>query len=153
MDYEITTQRVEPALLAAVPRRVRLGEVRDAWKPALDGVWAFLRRHEGLRTDGHNVFVYRHPARRDAPMEVLFGVEVTRAFDGEGEVVLAQTPSGEVATTRHIGPYDALPRAHDAVHAWLARTGRASAGVSWETYGDWSDDPARLETRVTYLLA
>jgi hypothetical protein len=26
------------------------------------------------------------------------------------------------------------------------------AGKSWEIYGDWSDDPAKLETRVEYFL-
>jgi hypothetical protein len=26
------------------------------------------------------------------------------------------------------------------------------AGRSWEIYGDWSDDPSRLETTAAYLL-
>ncbi len=42
-------------------------------------LWAFLRAHPGLRTDGHNVFVYHPPASRDAPMDV--------DFDGKGEVL------------------------------------------------------------------
>jgi hypothetical protein len=70
-----------------------------------------------------------------------------------GDVVPAETPAGEVAIAIHVGGYDQFHRAHDAIHAWGARERRAFAGTSWEIYGDWSDDPARLETTVCYLLA
>jgi hypothetical protein len=30
--------------------------------------------------------------------------------------------------------------------------GHALAGTSWEIDGHWTDDPAKLETRVGYLL-
>jgi effector-binding domain-containing protein len=62
-------------------------------------------------------------------------------------------PAGEVAMAVHVGGYDQIRRAHDAIHAWRARSGRAFAGLSWEIYGDWSDDPSKLETTVCYLLA
>jgi DNA gyrase inhibitor GyrI len=150
---DVTIQTVAPRKLAAVRRNVRIGAVGAAWKPALDQVWAFLRAHPGLRTDGHNIFLYRHPASRDAPMEVDFGVEVVRTFERAGEVEPAETPAGQIAMAVHVGGYDQLHRAHDAIHAWRARSGRAFAGLSWEIYGDWSDDPAKLETTVCYLLA
>jgi effector-binding domain-containing protein len=150
---DVSVQTVQARKLAAVRRRVKIGSVGAAWKPALDQVWAFLRTHAGLRTDGHNVFLYHHPASRDQPMDVDFGVEVVRAFEPEGEVVSTETPAGEIAVAVHVGPYAQLHRAHDAIHAWRARTGRAFAGASWEVYGDWSDDPGKLETTICYLLA
>jgi effector-binding domain-containing protein len=106
----------------------------------------------GLRTDGHNIFLYHHPARRSDPMDVDFGVEVAREFAPSGEVKAVTTPAGEVATALHIGPYDRLRQTHDAVQAFAAANNRALAGKSWEIYGDWNDDPARLETTVMYLL-
>jgi len=150
---DVTLETVAARTIAAVRRRVKLGSVGAAWRPALDEVWAFLRAHPGLRTDGHNIFLYHHPASRDAPMDVHFGVEVVRAFEREGEVAPAETPAGEIATAVHVGGYDQLHRAHDAIHAWRAQTGRTFAGMSWEIYGDWSDEPAKLETTVCYLLA
>ncbi|HVV82088.1 MAG TPA: GyrI-like domain-containing protein [Kofleriaceae bacterium] len=149
----VTVQHVAPRTLAAVHRQVPAGGVGAAWGPALDRVWAFLRAHPGLRSDGHNVFVYRHPATRGAPIECDFGVEVTRTFDAEGEVAPASTPAGEVAMAVHVGSYADLHLAHAALDAWRAQSGRTFAGISWEIYGDWSDDPARLETTVCYLLA
>ena len=148
----VTVQTVSARKLAAVRRRVKIGSVGTAWGPALDEVWAFLRGHPGLRTDGHNVFVYHHPPSRDVPMDVDFGVEVTRTFDPAGEVVPTETPPGQVAMAVHVGSYDGLHQAHDAIHAWRAREGRAFAGMSWEIYGDWSDDPSKLVTTVCYLL-
>ena len=51
MNYQVVTKTVSAQTIAAVRRRVRIGEVGRAWKPALDLVWEFLRRHEGLRTE------------------------------------------------------------------------------------------------------
>jgi hypothetical protein len=79
-------QRVSPRLLAAVNRKVPFGQVAIFARPALDRVWAFLRTQPGLRTDGHNIFLYGHPARRGDPMDVDFGVEVVRVFEPSGEI-------------------------------------------------------------------
>ena len=143
---------VSPRILAAVSRKVAIGGVGAVWRPALDQVWSFLRTQPGLRTDGHNIFLYHHPARRGDPMEVDFGVEVVREFTPSGEIKPVKTPAGEVASGVHVGPYDQLGRTHDAVQAFAAVNGRALAGISWEIYGDWNDDPAKLETTVMYLL-
>ena len=153
MAYEIVTETVAARPLAAVRRRVHPVEIGAKWKPALDQVWAFLRRTDGLRTDGHNIFLYHHPARREDPMDVDFGVQVTRPFQPDGEVTFRSTPAGPVAWTVHTGTYDGIGRAHDAIHAWRAANGREFGGTSWEIYGDPGDDPAQIEVRIVYLLA
>lgn len=153
MDVEVRVEVVASRRLAAVRRRVPIRAIATAWRPALDQVWAFLRTQPGLRTEGHNIFVYHHPARRDDPMDVDFGVEVTRSFTPAGEVQESMTPSGEAAIAEHRGAYDGLRRTHDAIHEWAKANGRTFAGTSWEIYGDWDDDPSKLETTVVYLLA
>jgi effector-binding domain-containing protein len=105
-------------------------------------VWDFLRTEPGLRTDGRNVFLYHHPARRDHPIDVDFGVEVEHTSE----------PAGEAAVEVHAGSYDRLKETHDAIHAWSVTNERGFAGKSWEIYGDWSDDPAKLATTIVYLL-
>jgi effector-binding domain-containing protein len=153
MHYQVVTNIVSAQPLAAVLRRVFIRDIGRIWKPALDLVWEFLRRHEGLRADGHNCFLYHHPAQRGTAMDIEFGVQVIRPFEGEGEVICAETPAGEVAMTTHVGSYDKLAAAHDAIHSWRAATGRTFGGYSWEIYGDWTDDPTKLETQVVYLLS
>jgi effector-binding domain-containing protein len=152
MSYDVTVEAVQPELVAAVRSEVRLGEVGRAWGPALDQVWAFLRANPAIGR-GHNLFLYHHPARREDPMSVDFGVQVARRFDPAGSVRCVETPPGEVARTVHLGPYDQLRGAHDAIHAWCAAHGRQIGAASWETYGDHNEDPSLLETTITYLLA
>jgi effector-binding domain-containing protein len=152
MGASVSVEEVSPRILAAVSRRVATGEVGAAWRPATDQVWAFLRSQPGLRTDGHNIFVYHQPERPGDPMDVDFGVEVVREFPPSGNVKPVQTPAGTVATATHVGPYDRLGQTHDAIRAWAAANRRAFGGTSWEIYGDWHDDPAKLETTIMYLL-
>jgi effector-binding domain-containing protein len=152
MRPHVQVEVVSPRLLAAVEREVAAGGVRQVWRAALDQVWAFLRSQPGLWTDGHNVFVYHHQMKDGDPMKADFGVEVTREFAGSGEVRPVTTPSGEAAVVRHVGSYDGLAQAHSAIRAWARESGRSLAGTSWEIYGDWNDDPAKLETLVMYLL-
>jgi hypothetical protein len=152
MDCHVVTKSVTAQLLAAVRRRVRIGGAGRAWKPALDLVWEFLHRHGDLRTDGHNCFLYHHSPPGEAEMIVDFGVQVARPFQGEGEIVCTETPAGEVAMTTHVGSYGKLAAAHEAIGSWRAATGRTFGACSWEIYGDWVDDEAKLETQVVYLL-
>ena len=153
MSTKIAIEMAAARPIAAVRRQVVLGQVSTAWRPALDLVWAFLRRHPGLWSGGHNVFVYRFPARAGDPIEVDFGVEVTGPFEGEGEVVLAYTPAGRAATTLHVGPYETLADTNAAIEAWCAANGHAPGAASWEVYGDPSPDTGQVDVRVFYLLA
>jgi effector-binding domain-containing protein len=152
MNYQVVTENVDAQLLAAVRRRVPVGQVATSWKPALDLVWEFLRRNEGLRTTGHNCFLYHHPASGEVAMNVDFGVQVVRSFPDSQEVICTEVPGGEVAMTTHIGSYGKLAAAHQAINSWRAATGRTFGGYSWEIYGDWTDDETKLETQVAYLL-
>ena len=153
MNYQIVTKTVSSQTLAAVRRRVRIAEIGRVWKPALDLVWEFLGRHKGLRQGGHNCFLYHHPASREDPMDVDFGVQVVRPFEGEGEVLCTETPAGEVVSTTHVGSYAQLGAAHNAIHSWRAASRRTFGGSSWEIYGDWNSDETKLETEIIYLLS
>jgi effector-binding domain-containing protein len=153
MSINVTVETVSARTLAAVRRKVRIDQIGTAWRPVLDLVWKFLSQHSELRGDGHNIFLYHHPANRNDAMDVDFGVQVLRSFPQEGEVSSTETPAGKVATALHIGPYERLGETHGAIHAWAAANKIKFAGKSCEIYGDWSDDPAKLQTRVEYLLA
>jgi effector-binding domain-containing protein len=156
MEYEIKTTRAFPQLIAAVRARVHRGGVAQAFGDSLNKVWAFLRSHPGLRTDGHNFFLYHHEAEYEAAesgfITVDFGVQVVRQFEQEFDVRCVETPGGEVVTTLHRGPYNRLLEAHTAIDDWCQRNGKRIGGFSWEIYGDWIDDPNKLETTVVYLL-
>jgi effector-binding domain-containing protein len=150
MAHEVTVETLRPRTLAAVRRRVAMNEIGKEFKPALDTVWAFLGKNPGLRTDGHNVFLYHHQNAQIMPVD--FGVEVVRTFTGEGDVQCVTTPEGEAAVVVHRGPYEKMRAAHDALHEWCTANRRTIGRYSLEIYGDWSDDPSKLETTIQYLL-
>jgi effector-binding domain-containing protein len=136
MAIIVSVEAVPARMLAAVRRNIHINQIATSWRPALDQVWAFLKQHLGLRTDGHNVFLYHHPANMQSPMDVDFGVQVTRPFEQSGEVFFTETPAGKVATALHVGPYERLGNTHQAIHAWAAANKISFAGKSWEIYGD-----------------
>lgn len=152
MAIEVTVQVVRPRKMAAVRREVALGGVGSAWGPALDKVWEFIRSQPGLRTDGHNIFLYHHPKEEGAPIVCEFGFEVAHAFETAGEVYATETPGGEAAVAVHRGPYNRMNEAHEAIRKWMAANGRESAGQSWEIYGDPTPNPADTQTIVVYRL-
>lgn len=114
----------------------------------LDGVWAFLRQDD-LRADGHNVMVYRNDPPR---LDFEVGVQVTRSFEPAGAVVPSVLPTGRAAHAVHRGGYDGLGGAHDSVLRWCRANDQVTTGVRWEVYGDWADDPSKVQTDVYWLL-
>lgn len=152
MPVSVGLRTVHPRKLAAVRREVAPGAVGSAWGPALSKVWEFIRSQPGLRTDGHNIFLYHHPSQPGAPLLCDFGVEVTRAFEMAGEVYPVETQGGEAAVAVHRGPYNRMNEAHQAIREWIAANRRESAGHSWEIYGDPAPNPADTETTIIYLL-
>lgn len=145
-------QTVQPRKLAAVRREVAIGAIASTWKPALDMVWAFLRSQPSLRGKGHNIFLYRHPAKPRALILCDFGVEVTRTFETMGEVYATETPAGEAALAVHRGPYNRMIETHAAIKEWMLANQREFGGYCWEIYGDPTPDPADTETTIVYLL-
>jgi hypothetical protein len=145
---EPTLVQCAPQQIAAVKRRTAIGDVPKVLIPALDVVWAFIRGNK-LRF-GLNVAIYRHLG--DDVVDMTCGVEVAQPFEEAGEVVRDYTPAGEAARGLHVGPYDRLGETYDRVAAFIVRSRRQRAGVNWEVYGHWTDDPAKLETDVYMLL-
>jgi hypothetical protein len=116
---------------ATLPRNIR---------KLFDEFYAGFKEKGGL-----NVVLY--PGSGTAgEFEIGCGVQV----ESGGNAV---TPAGLVATTVYFGPYDLMGPAHEAIHRWARESGHKLAGPSWEVYGHWSDDSAKLRTDIYYLVA
>jgi effector-binding domain-containing protein len=149
VGYDVRTERVTARRMAAISARTSRERLSADIIRLLDVVWPVLRA-QGART-GQNVVVYR--AATGGELDVAVGVEVPDGFEPSSDVQLASTPSGEVATTAHFGEYSRLGAAYAALETWCAANDRRPAGVNWEIYGDWDDDPAKCRTDVYFLLA
>ena len=146
--YDVHLERADPRPLAAIRATTTRQQLSRDIIALLNLVWPVLRE-QGVRT-GHNVVVYHGGTARELTVDV--GVEAFTDFAVRGEIRRTATPSGEVATVAHYGEYSEMAGAYAALERWCQDNGRRPAGVNWEVYGDWDDDPSRRRTDVYFLL-
>ena len=146
---EVHNEQVAARPVASVRATVRQQDLGNEIRRLLGDVWTVLRAQK-VRA-GHNIVVYRGGA--DGELDIEAGVEILSEFAETDGVLRSATPSGEVAWASHFGDYSQMHGAYDAIEAWLRANQRTSAGVGWELYGDWDEDPAKVRTDVYVLLA
>jgi len=147
--YSISREDVAQRHLAVVRDRRRWTELGGQLIPLLDRVYSVVRAG-GVKQSGHNVFLFRDGTRDGVTVEI--GVEVAVPFDEVEGVTHSVTPSGSVASTVHMGAYAGLGDAHESIADWCRQHELVRAGVWWEVYGDWHEDPERMRTDVFHLL-
>jgi effector-binding domain-containing protein len=146
---EVQVAHISSTPLAVVRRQARVSELATAVPEGCGVVWSFVRAHQ-LRA-GRNVAVYW-----DGTIRLEVGVELDGVFPEGGGVVRSATPAGPAASVVHLGPYDQLGAAHQAIRNWCSAHHRRLAGPNWEVYGhwqnDWDADASRIRTDVFYQL-
>ena len=110
-------------------------------------VWEFLRNHPEIPNAGINIWLYPGEGIVEA------GAAVLAPFDSDGTVMCSSTPSGRAVMTTHWGPYDKIPEAYESFRSWADGQNLQLAGPSWEVYGHWNEDPAKLRTDIYHLIA
>ena len=158
-DYEVTLSDEAACPTAVVKATTTVEQVPQILIGLYDQVYAYLgEASTTVRQRGHNVALYRSlpagagaGAYRDVELEV--GVQADGPFESSGPVVASSLPGGRAAHAVHWGPYAEVVAAHRAVRQWCEASGHALSGVSWEIYGDPSDDPSKTRTDVYHLLA
>jgi effector-binding domain-containing protein len=138
--YTVEVKEVLEQPIAIMRGRATAANLPARIREMFDQFYAGFRNKGGL-----NVVLYRDC---DAAGEFEIGCGVQLEEGGN-----AVTPGGTVATTVYMGPYNQMKPAHAAIHAWVRDHGRQLSGTSWEVYGHWSDDPAKLRTDIFYLLS
>ena len=133
--YQVRIERTLECPTAVVKADTTRRDFATLWGPLLDEVWAFLAETPGLRTDGHNVMVYRNTVP-GVEIAVEVGVQVTRTFTPTGRVVPSALPATEVAATIHSGPVAEIGGAYEAIGDFCRAEHRRMTGLWWEVYGD-----------------
>ena len=75
-------------------------------------------------------------------------------LDLEGDVRSARLPAGQAVETVHVGPYDQLGSAYEALEAWMKANGRVAGGPPHEHYLNDPQEtpPGELRTRIVWPL-
>jgi effector-binding domain-containing protein len=146
MPCDVQVTYAEPLPIAVVRRRCSPAQFAQVIPAACGEVWQFIRA-SNLPHTGINLALYL-----DLEFNLEVGVVVKHPFTSEGPVISSATPGGRVATVMHLGPYERLGEAHQAIRGWCAARHHQLAGPFWEIYDHWNDDLSKLRTDVFYLL-
>jgi effector-binding domain-containing protein len=88
----------------------------------------------------------------DEGFDVSAGFEVASEIEGDGYVVPLDLPAGEVATVTHLGSYETLEAAYDALRAAVEGLGREldDAAPMWEEYRSPPETPPEETKTVVF---
>jgi effector-binding domain-containing protein len=142
---DVTFARETGRRLAVVQYEARAADIGPKAGEAFHRVAVHLARI-GVPIAGPAISIFA--ADEDA-FHVTSGFVVEREFEpGEGIEPFA-LPEVEVATTTHVGPYDELDKAYDALGRGAAARGRQvdDTGPMWEEYWSGPETPP-AETRT-----
>lgn len=101
----------------------------------------------GAQFSGPPYARYRPMDTELCEFEIEAGFPVASPASGirDGTVEAGTLPGGRAATTWHVGPYDSLACAHEAIDRWITERGGATDGPCWEVY--YSDPISEADSR------
>jgi effector-binding domain-containing protein len=149
MKCECEVVSYAPALLALTAEEMPRSQIPVRIRDMFGLVYTWVASAPVRRT-GQNFAVYDQCT--DQALRVRAGFPVSEAFTDTERVKCVELPPGRAARAVHVGAYGEMHRTYDALHAWCAEQGLKMSGVSWEVYGDWSDDPSKLTTEIFVRL-
>ncbi|GAA2092545.1 hypothetical protein GCM10009841_01560 [Microlunatus panaciterrae] len=146
MSYEVQIVDEPGRHLAVTRYSARPEEMGRLVGQAFGTVMAYLSS-KGINPSGPAVSYYTMVGDH---FDVTSGFLVDAPIEGDRTVVPLQLPAGPVATTTHIGPYQDLGKAYEALQESARQRGLLvdTAGPMWEEY--WSGpETAPEQTRTT----
>jgi len=130
LTYEIVSRDVPTQRVATIRERVQMTAIGQAMGEGFGEV-ARATEAAGAEIDGLPFAIY-HEVSPDE-VEVELGFPVLGNVD-VGRVRSATLDGGHVACTVHMGPYEEVGRAYDALDRWVQMHGRQVVGPSREVY-------------------
>ncbi len=152
MDQEIGERQLDAQLALVHRRRVAMPDLAES----IGAAFRTLMEHgaaTGARWVGPPFILY--PEDCAGEFEIAVCMPVAPGVEGEGEVSLEKVPGGRVVSTVHVGPYESICEAYEALQRWIADNGRRPAGGMREVYLDDPDSTPseKLRTEIDWSLA
>lgn len=106
----------------------------------------------GVQPSGAPFVAYYNMDMEDLDMEI--GFPFGQKPPGKGSVLAGEIPGGKAAACLHVGPYDQLGAAYEALHKWMQANGCVPTGVAYEFYlnDPQATPPAELQTQLVFPL-
>lgn len=147
--FELLDRPAQPTLV------IRTRTPVQSLPQAVGQAYGAIMQHAGrlgLQPCGAPFVAYHNMDMAD--LEIEIGFPFDQGVTGEGHVVAGEIPGGKAAACLHVGPYDQLGAAYEALHKWMQANGHVPTGVAYEFYlnDPQATPPAELQTQVVFPL-
>lgn len=151
MDFQCVIDERQSQPTLCVRTRAPATELRGVLGRAFGEILAVMGA-QGQRPVGEPYVGYGNYDMNDLDLEI--GFPAARPLEGRGDVVPSELPGGAWASTMHVGPYDQVGPAWEALHRFIVARQRQVGGRGYEFYLDGPETPpAQLRTRIAFPLA
>ena len=106
----------------------------------------------GVQPSGAPFVAYHNMDMQDLDIEI--GFPFAQALTGQGDIQAGEIPGGKAVTCLHIGPYDQVGGAYEALQKWFGAHSYIPTGVAYEFYlnDPQTTPPSELRTQVVFPL-
>ncbi len=89
-----------------------------------------------------------------ANLDIEIGFPVAHPLPGQGNIQSGEMPKGQYASCIHLGPYDQMVPAYEALTAFVQERGLQPTGVSYEFYFNSPDEVSmeELKTQIVFPI-
>lgn len=158
VHYDIRIQEVEQYPIAAVGMVIPWGQFSEVLGPTFGEIATHLAG-TGVAMAGAPLVLYHGmdvtTSGEEGDVELEIAIPVATPLVENERVKNSMVPGGIAAYTAHLGPYEEVSGAYQAIQAWLQKFGHESAGMCWEVYmtdPDETPDPADYRTDIYWLI-
>lgn len=144
MEYEITLQALPEQYAAVMHAKVPHSGIGEFLGRAFGQTIAALTE-QGQQPAGMPFGRY---LPEDGGFDIVAGFPCAAPITDAGEVVGMQLPQGQAASTMHVGSYESVAAAYQAIEDWFERHGYRPTGPPWEHY---LDGPEVTEPRTVVV--
>lgn len=152
MEHQVEVRTLEPVRVARARFVTSMAEVASDMGRGYGELWGNLERGNVKVTGDYALAVYPDPEfdPNRFTVEVAFPVG-PEAVSGEGFEV-AELPGGLFASLLHVGPYEDLGGAYEAILAWVPAQGYRFAGPMRDRYLNCPKEVPPQELRTEILV-
>ncbi|RZU53242.1 effector-binding domain-containing protein [Krasilnikovia cinnamomea] len=146
--YEITARTRQRQTTAVARATLTVAEI-GPWLSRTYGQAAACAQAQGAAITGPP-FARYHRLGPDR-FSIEAGFPVLPPVVAEGGIQPSALPGGSIATTVHLGPYEQMTPAYEALTRWIKEHGGRPAGDPWEVYHSdpaTQPDPATWRTEI-----
>jgi effector-binding domain-containing protein len=150
MEYEIQVVELEPQPVLVVEAQVAPPELGEVLGKILPKVFQYIHE-QGQEMAGMPFLRYLN---MDDQFHIDAGIPTLKPVSGSDDILSKTLPGGRVATTLHLGSYETVGEAWNALFGWCSEQGIKQRMGGWDVYENDPTEvsPSEVRTRLHFPL-